>query len=250
MEERRTQPAGGGKNMSLLAHLAELRSRLFKSLAALAVGCALAWNFAPQVLHWLLAPLTALLPPGQSLIFTGLQDAFMVTLKISLWSGFFISAPVWLYQLWAFVAPALYPVERKGVGRLAALATLLLGAGLAFAYFAVFPLTFQFFLRFSGDTLMAMPTVDRYLSLCMGLILAFALAFQLPLALMFLGRLGLVSDSFLRKNRPYAIIVIFIVGAVLTPPDVVSQLLLAGALLLLYELSIFLVARQQKAASE
>lgn len=251
MAENPTKPAeGGGKNMSLLAHLAELRSRLFKSLAAMAIGCALAWQMAPTVLHWLLAPLTALLPQGQTLIFTGLQDAFMVTLKISLWSGFFISAPVWLYQLWAFVAPALYPTEKQAIGRLTLLATLLMAAGLAFAYFAVFPITFAFFLRFSGDLLVALPAIDRYLALCMGLILAFALAFQLPLILMFLGRLGLISAPFLRKKRPYAIILIFIVAAFLTPPDVISQLLLAAALLLLYELSIFLVARQHKGADE
>lgn len=242
MEGKSEDRAGGeGRQMSVLAHLAELRSRLLKSLAAVLVGCAVGWNAAPVVLGWLLAPLIALLPAGQGLIFTGVQDAFVVTLKTSLWSGVFISAPVWLYQVWAFVAPALFPAEKKNVGRLAALATLLLAAGALFAYFAVFPITFSFFLKFSGDMLAPLPALDRYLNLAMGLILAFALAFQLPLVLMFLASMGIIDGDFLRKNRPYSIIIIFVAGAILTPPDVLSQVLLAGALLVLYELSIFLV---------
>jgi sec-independent protein translocase protein TatC len=231
-------PAGG---MSVWEHLAELRGRIIKALLGLMVGFVLAWNLAEKILGYLLRPVLKELPAGQALIFTGLEDAFLLTFKTSLWAGALLASPWWLYQVWAFVAPALTRLEKKAVPRLTALATLLLAAGAAFAYFLAFPFTFKFFLAFSSEVLQPLPAADRYLSLAMGLILAFSLAFQLPLVLMFLSRLGLVEADWLRRRRGYAVIVFFIVAAVLTPPDVVSQIVLALALIGLYELSIVLI---------
>ncbi len=238
-------PAAASEDLSLIGHLAELRRRLIKSLLAVTAGCIVTWNFAEGLLGFLMKPVLDVLPPGQGLIYTGLQDGFVITVKTSLWAGVLVSAPFWMYQLWAFVAPALYAREKKQVGRLTALATVLLLAGAAFAYFLAFPLAFNFFIKFSSPAMHPLLALDRYCSLAMGIILGFALGFQLPLGLMFLGRLGVLDAAFLRRHRRYAIVLAFIVGAVLTPPEVISQILLASALLVLYELSIFLLARSE-----
>jgi sec-independent protein translocase protein TatC len=242
-------PAGDTGEMSFFDHLAELRWRLIKSALALALGALVCWPFAAGILEFLLRPVLDFLPAGQGLIYTGLPDAFVVTLKISLWAGALLTSPLWLYQLWAFVAPGLRAGEKKRVPFLALLAVLLLLAGVAFAYYLAFPLTFKFFLTFSSEALQPFLAVDRYLALAMGLIAAFALAFQLPLILMFLGHLNLITAGFLRRQRRYAILAIFIAAAILTPPDAISQCLLAAALMLLYELSILLM-REAKTPDE
>jgi len=230
--------------MSFWEHLAELRSRLLKAILGILAGCILAWNMAEKLLGCLLRPVLKELPDGQALIFTGLEDAFLLMFKTSLWAGFLLASPWWLWQAWAFVAPALTRMEKRAVLPLTIIATLLLVSGTAFAYFLAFPLTFKFFLAFSSEVLQPLPAADRYLSLAMGLILAFALAFQLPLVLMLLNRLGLVEAEGLRRRRSYAIIIFFIAGAVLTPPDVASQIALALVLMGLYELSILLTSRR------
>jgi len=237
------RPSSG--EMSWWEHLAELRRRVLKALLGLLAGSILAWNMAESLLDHLLRPVLKELPAGQALIFTGLEDAFLLRFKTSLWAGVLMSSPWWLWQAWAFVAPGLTGREKKAVLPLTALATLLLISGAAFAYFLAFPLTFKFFLAFSSEVLQPLPTADRYLSLAMGLILAFALAFQLPLILMFLGHLGLVDAEGLRRHRRYAIIIFFIVGALLTPPDLASQIALALVLMGLYELSILLTSRRR-----
>ncbi|MDR1309981.1 MAG: twin-arginine translocase subunit TatC [Deltaproteobacteria bacterium] len=237
-------PAAG---LSFLEHLAELRRRLIACLAVVAALTALAWNFAGPILDLVMRPVLRLLPREAGLVYTGLPDAFSVTFRVSLWAGVILAAPFCLFQLWAFVAPGLRPGERARVPALALLATVLFLGGVAFAYFLAFPITFGFFLGFSSQSLQPLLAVDRYMSLVMGLALAFAVSFQLPLVLTFLARLGLVSPEFLRARRPYAIVAIFILAAVLTPPDVVSQILLAAALLILYELSILMVSRQARA---
>ena len=235
-------PEGGG----LLSHLHELRGRIIKSLLFIAVGFGVAFNFADQILAVLIMPLKAVLPPGQKLIYTGLPDGFLVSLKIGLWGGVFLSAPLWLYQVWAFVAPGLYRSERKKISGLTFSATLLLFLGAAFGYALVLPLAFKFFVGFSNDMLMALPDLKSYFALAMSLLLAFGLVFQLPLAILFLAGLGLVTSSLLTKGRKYAILLIFIVAAILTPPDVLSQILMAIPMMGLYELSIKLVARNEK----
>ncbi|MDR1545563.1 MAG: twin-arginine translocase subunit TatC [Deltaproteobacteria bacterium] len=240
------KPSGRNQPMNFFAHLAELRRRLIYCLTCVAALTAVAWNFSAEILDVILSPVVKHLPPDQGLIYTGLPDAFAVTLKVSLWAGLMASAPFCLLQLWAFVAPGLLPSEKAKVPALTALATVLFASGALFAYLVAFPLTFKFFLAFSSDALQPLLTVDRYMSLVMGLAAAFALSFQLPLALMFLARIGLITPHFLKKNRPYAIVAIFVVAAILTPPDVISQVLMAVSLMFLYELSIFLVSRRRR----
>ncbi len=243
-----TLPEGGG----LMSHLRELRVRIIRSLLAVAAGFGLSVNFSDRILAFLARPLQAALPPGQKLIYTGLPDGFLVSLKIGLWSGVLLSAPLWLYQLWAFAAPGLYRSERRKVAGLAAGASLLLLLGAAFGYGLVLPLAFKFFVSFSNDLMTALPDLKSYISLAMSLILAFGLVFQLPLVILFLAGLGLLSSGTLIRGRRYAVLIIFIVAAVLTPPDILSQILMALPMMLLYELSIRLVAgiEKRKAAGE
>lgn len=237
-----TPPEGGG----LLGHLRELRGRILKSLLGMALGFTVAYYFSEAILAFLIHPLTAVLPEGQKLIYTSLPDGFLVNLKIGLWGGVFLAAPWWLYQVWSFVAPGLYRSERSKVVGLAFSATLLLFLGAAFGYGLVFPLAFKFFVGFSNDMLTAMPALGPYFSLAMALLLAFGLVFQMPLVILFLANLGLFDARTLVKGRKYAILIIFIVAAILTPPDVISQCLMAGPMLVLYEISVKLVARGEK----
>ncbi|MDR1577905.1 MAG: twin-arginine translocase subunit TatC [Deltaproteobacteria bacterium] len=230
--------------VNFLSHLKELRFRLIVCLSAFVVASLGAWPFRDQTLAFLMTPVLDLLPPGESLKFFALQDAFSLNFKVSIWAGLIFSSPITLYQIWAFCAPALKPSEKKKVPLLALLALSLLLAGVCFAYFLVWPITFNFFLGFSSSSIRPLLAGDRYLSLIIGLTVAFALAFQLPLILMFLGRLGLITAQTLKKYRPYAIIAFFVIGAILTPPDVLSQCCLALTLWFLYELSALLLPRK------
>ncbi len=227
--------------MPLLSHLSELRSRVIKSLLSIVPGFALAYNLAAPIMDFLIRPLKAVLPEGQGLIATALPDTFFVHLKIGLWGGLFLSAPYWLFQLWAFVAPGLYQYERRGALRLSLIALVLLLGGAAFAYYTVFSLAFKFFAGFSSQDIYLLPTIRQYLSLVMTMLLAFGLAFQLPLLLFFLNAVGVVDAAKLRSFRRYAIMLIVVLAAVMTPPDVVSQVLMAVPMLGLYELSIILI---------
>jgi len=232
--------------MGFFEHLGELRRRLIISLLSVVVGSIICWQFVDQILHFILNPILPFLPAKQGLIYTGLPDAFAVSFKVSVWAGVLLVSPICLYQIWAFVAPGLSPQEKSKVPILTVLASFLLLAGASFAYFIAFPMTFNFFLNFSTDILQPLIAIDRYLSLAMGLMAGFSLAFQLPLILMFLGKLNIISSAFLKKYRHYAVIIIFILAAILTPPDVISQILLALILIFLYELSIFLMSNQTK----
>jgi sec-independent protein translocase protein TatC len=233
--------------MSLLGHLAELRRRIIYSLICVFLLACVAWNFSGPILDLVMRPVLALLPAEAGLYYTGLPDAFSISFKVSLWAAFVAGAPFCLYQIWAFVAPGLLAEEKAKAIPLTFMATGLFLAGAAFAYLVAFPMTFKFFLAFSSEAMRPLLTIDRYMSLVMSMVLAFALSFQLPLALMFLSRLGLVSSGFLAKKRGYAIVLIFVVAAILTPPDVVSQIILAGTLIILYEFSLFLVRGQERA---
>jgi sec-independent protein translocase protein TatC len=234
------------KAMGFLEHLRELRKRLIISVLTVTVGTFLAFPRAGQMLDLLMKPVLKYLPPGEGLKFFGLADAFALNIKISLWAGLILTSPITLYQIWAFCAPGLNKSEKRKVPSLVFLATFLLLCGVAFAYFLVWPVTFGFFLGFSTETIQPMLAGDLYLSLALGLVAVFALAFQLPLILMFLGHIGLITPQLLKKFRPYAVIIFFIIGAILTPPEAISQCFLALTLILLYELSIFLMRSKPK----
>jgi sec-independent protein translocase protein TatC len=230
----------------LLAHLLELRKRLIYSLLAIVAGFIVSYFFAPQIYEFLVRPL-AHVTEGEHrrLIYTGLTEAFTTYIKLALWTGCFLAFPVIAAQIWMFAAPGLYNNERKAFlpFLIATPAFFLIGA--AMAYYFVFPLAWKFFLSFEmpgapGSLPIQLEArVSEYLSLSMTVIFAFGIAFELPVILVLLTRVGLLSSAQLAKFRRYAAVLIFIAAAILTPPDVFSQLSLALPLLALYEMSIW-----------
>lgn len=227
-----------GQPVSILSHLQELRGRLKVAAITYIIGVAVLMNFSDEVFSFISMPLRAALPPGTPLVFLNAPDVFFTYLKIALVLSIFATAPVTFYQLWAFVAPGLYRHERRVFVGYFAASLLLLFAGAAFAFYAVFPLIFEFFLGFSTETIQAMPAVKEYLSLVLKLLFAFGLSFQIPIIVMILVRLELVQLSTLTAKRRYVIVWAFIFAAILTPPDIISQTLLALPMLLLYEVGI------------
>jgi sec-independent protein translocase protein TatC len=238
----------------LLDHLIELRTRIIRALLALGVGFAVCLYFADDILGILVRPLKQAFPDGEGqLIFTKLPEVFFVELKVALFAGFMVSFPVIANQLWAFVAPGLYAREKKAFLPFLLATPVLFGAGAALAYFVVMPVAFTFFLGFGGTTggldVQALPSAGDYLSLVMQFILAFGLTFLLPVLLLLLHRAGIVSRAQMIAARRYVIVAIFVVAAIVTPPDPGSQIVLAVPLWLLFEASLLLM-RFQEAAVE
>ena len=230
-----------GTEQPFVQHLIELRDRLVKAFIAVAVaGVGLALYPGPGPLYDLLAaPLVAHLPVGATLIATSVISPFLVPLKILLMAAFLIALPVVLYQVWAFVAPGLYTHEKKLVLPLVISSTILFFIGVAFCYFFVFGQVFQFIQSFAPKSITAAPDIEAYLSFVLTMFLAFGLAFEVPIVVVVLARLGMVSIEKLKAFRSYFVVLAFIIAAVVTPPDVVSQLALAIPMCLLYELGIW-----------
>ena len=230
-----------GTEQPFVSHLVELRDRLIR--AAIAVGVAFAVLAAypgPSGLYDLLAaPLVAQLPKGATLIATNVISPFLVPLKITLMAAFMLALPVVLYQMWAFVAPGLYMHEKRLVLPLVVSSTLLFLAGVAFCYFFVFGQVFKFIQSFAPKSITAAPDIEAYLGFVMNMFIAFGAAFEVPVIVVVLARIGVVSVEKLREWRGYFIVVAFIIAAVITPPDIVSQLALAIPMCLLYELGLF-----------
>lgn len=220
------------------AHLEELRKRLITCFIAVAAGFAISYGFKEKLFQVLTRPLIAVMKQGETLIYTGLPEAFFTFLKVAFLSGLILASPVIIYQFWMFVAPGLYDREKRLLIPIVALSSIFFVGGALFGYFIVFPLGFQFFLGFATETIRPMPSMKEYLGFAAKLLLAFGLVFELPLVLTFLARLGIVSVEFLKKNRKYAILLFFVGSAVLTPPDVVTQVMMAVPLMVLYEVSI------------
>ncbi|WP_416947540.1 twin-arginine translocase subunit TatC [Oleidesulfovibrio sp.] len=225
--------------MTLLEHLDELRFRLVRCSIAIGIGFLACYGFAEQLFNYLVAPLLAVMPESSTLIFTELPEAFFTYLKISAVAGMFLSSPYIFYQIWAFIAPGLYDEEKKYIAPMAAISAIFFTAGACFGYFIVFPFAFDFFMSFNSETIQAMPKLGEYLSFSLKLLIAFGLIFEMPLFAFFGARIGILTAEKMRKGRKIATLCFFIVAAILTPPDVVSQLLMAGPLLLLYEVSIY-----------
>jgi len=220
------------------AHLEELRTRLVTSFIAVGVGFAASYAFKEKIFKILVRPLISVMKTGETLIFTNLPEAFFTYLKVSLLAGIMLAAPVILYQFWMFVAPGLYQKERRLLLPIVFLSSFFFIGGALFGYFIVFPFGFKFFLGFATEHIKPLPSMREYLSFSSKLLLAFGLVFELPLAITFLARMGLVSVDYLKKNRKYAILLFFVGAAILTPPDVVTQIMMALPLMLLYEVSI------------
>ncbi|MBW1866453.1 MAG: twin-arginine translocase subunit TatC [Deltaproteobacteria bacterium] len=219
-------------------HLEELRKRLITCFIAVCIGFVLAYGFKEKLFHILVRPLVSIMEEGDTLVFTGLPEAFFTYLKVSLLTGLMLAAPVIIYQFWMFIAPGLYKKERRLMIPIVILSTIFFTGGALFGYFLVFPLGFKFFLGFATETIRPLPSMREYLGFSSKLLLAFGLVFELPLVLTFMARLGIVSVDFLKKNRKYALLLFFAGAAIITPPDVVTQIMMALPLMLLYEVSI------------
>lgn len=222
-----------------LGHLEELRQRIIKCVIGVAIGFFVAYAFAEKLFIILVSPLKKAMGPEEKLIFTNLSEMFITYIKLSVIAGILFSAPVIFYQLWKFVAPGLYEHEKKYVIPFVAFSTILFVGGALFGYFFVFPFGFKFFLGFANEYVKALPSVKEYFSLSIKLLLAFGLIFELPVFMFFMAKIGVITPEILKKYRRISIVIIFIVAAILTPPDAFTQLMMAGPLLVLYELSIY-----------
>ena len=219
----------------LIAHLIELRDRLIRILVVILVFFLGFIAFANDLYAYLANPLQSLLPEGASMIATQVASPFLAPFKLALYLSVYCGAPMILYQLWGFVAPGLYDNEKKIAGPLLVSSIFLFYAGMAFAYFVVFPLVFGFFTTVGPTGVTVMTDIDAYLSFVLKLFLAFGLAFEIPVATMLLIKAGIASPESLKEKRPYVFIGCFVVGMVVTPPDVISQTLLAVPMWLLFE---------------
>jgi len=230
-----------GTEQPFVQHLIELRDRMVKAtIAVMVAGAALALYPGPAELYDLLAaPLVAQLPAGATLIATSVISPFLVPLKIMLMTSFLIALPVVLYQAWAFIAPGLYSHEKKLVMPLVVSSTLLFMIGVAFCYFFVFGQVFKFIQSFAPKSITAAPDIEAYLSFVISMFIAFGLAFEVPIVVIVLARMNVVTIEKLKEFRSYFIVLAFIIAAIVTPPDVVSQLALAIPMCILYEIGIW-----------
>jgi len=224
----------------LKPHLEELRKRLGISVITVLVMFFVMFSYWQPILEWMTAPLTAVLPKGSSVVFTKLQEPFFTALKVAFFTGFIASLPIIFWQLWLFVAPGLYDHEKKYVLPFVLGATVMFISGGAFAYYVVVPFGFTFLVNFGSQLFTALPSIGEYVSFFTKLIFGFGLAFELPVITFFLASIGLITDKTLKEFFRYALVIIFLVSALLTPPDVLTQFLMAGPMILLYTLSIYI----------
>jgi len=224
--------------MTLLEHLEELRRRLAWSIAAIFVGFLLCWYWAPPIFAWLSVPITQFLPPGEKLAFTGLVDPFMLYMKVALLAGIFLASPVVLYQFWLFVSPALYRHERRIAVPFIVFTTVFFVGGGYFGYKIAFPMVVHFLLQV-GQGFRQVVTINEYFSMASKVILGLGLVFELPVLILLLSRLGIVTHRFLLRYFRWAVLVIFIVAAVITPtPDIPTQCVFALPMIALYLLGV------------
>jgi len=228
------------KKLPLTSHLQELRKRLILSFIAIGAGFILCYALADSLFEILAAPLMKVMPVGGSLIFTSVAEAFFTYMKVAFIAGLILVSPFVLYQIWAFVAPGLYRHEKRYVVPFVFLGSVFFAMGIFFGYFVAIPVGFKFLLGYATDFIKPMPSMKEYLSFSIKFLLAFGLVFEFPVVLVLLAKIGVVDAKTLARQRKYAILLIFIFAAVMTPPDLISQVLMALPLIGLYELSILL----------
>lgn len=233
------------KAQSLYEHLADLRKRLINCIYILVLATGICYGFSEKIFNFVRAPIVPYLPGG-GLIFTGPLDKFIAHLKLSFVCGIIISCPFWLYQVWLFVAPGLYARERKyTMGFIVAGSGLFL-LGAAFSYWVALPMAFKFLMTFGGDIDKPMISIDQYMGFFTQMCLMFGVAFELPLVIVVLGMMGIVSQAFLRKNRRYAIMTIAVIAAVITPPDLLSMIMMLTPMWFLFEAAVIIVGVFEK----
>jgi sec-independent protein translocase protein TatC len=228
--------------MTFLEHLEELRVRLVHSLAALVVGFLVCWGWHKEIFHFLTGPLRTA-HPGVKFIYTSPSEALLLYMKMAFFVGIFVAAPYVLFQIWMFIAPGLYSHEKKYAIPFVAFGSLFFALGAAFGHYWLFPLTFRFLGEFAGQDMQFMPKVDEYYSFYSWFLLGLGVVFQLPVVIFVLSRIGLVTPGFLIRKFKYAILISFVVAAIITPtPDIVPQALLALPMLALYLLGVGVAA--------
>lgn len=242
-----------GKEDSFISHLVELRNRLMRASAAIIVVflCMMPW--AGQIYDFLAYPMMVALPVGSKMIATGVITPFLIPIKVTLLAAFFVALPVVLYQAWAFVAPGLYAHEKRLIAPLVVSSSVLFLTGVAFCYFMVFGVVFKFINNFAPKSISVAPDIESYFSFVMTMFIAFGVTFEVPIVVIVLVRMGFVTVEKLKQIRPYVVVGAFVIAAIVTPPDVMSQLLLAVPLCLLYEIGLLvapLFARMTRAPEE
>jgi len=235
------------EKMPFTDHLGELRKRLIRILIVLGIGLGGCWFYKDLLFQVITRPLYQVLPENSHMIYTSLPEAFFNYIKICFYTSLVLTSPYTLYQLWKFISPGLYKSEKKYVAPFVISSSLLFVGGVLFGYFLALPPAFGFFVEFSSDFLKPMISVKEYLSFAIKLLLAFGLSFELPVLIFFMAKIGVVNSKMLGKNRRYAILIIFIAAAILTPsPDVFTQIIMAVPLMGLYEIGIFVAKFAEK----
>ena len=224
----------------LKPHIADLRKRLTISTITVVVMFFACFTFYEPILEWMMAPVKHALPAGTSMIAVEIQETFFTAMKVAFFGGFIISLPVIFWQLWLFLAPGLYDHEKKLVVPFVFFATLMFLLGASFAYYIVVPVGFDFLIAFGNSVVSVLPSIGKYVGFFTKLLIGFGIAFELPVMTFFLAKIGIVNDQMLKDFFRYAVVLIFIISAILTPPDVISQVLMAAPLLILYGVSIYI----------
>jgi len=224
----------------LKPHIADLRKRLVISSLTVIVMFCVCFTFYQPILDWMMLPVKEALPAGTSMIAVEIQETFFTAMKVAFFAGFIASLPIIFWQLWLFLAPGLYDHEKKLVIPFVFFATLMFLVGASFAYYIVVPIGFDFLINFGSSVVNVLPSIGKYVGFFTKLMIGFGVAFELPVITFFLAKIGLVDDAMLKNFSKYAIVLIFIIAAILTPPDVISQFLMAVPLLILYGVSIYI----------
>ncbi len=249
-----TSAAETEQEQPFLAHLVELRDRLLRSVMVVLVIFLALFSFANDIYHLLAAPLLARLPEGQTMIATGVMSPFLTPFKLTLVVSIFLGMPFILYQIWAFIAPGLYRHEKRIAFPLLVSSIILFYLGMVFAYYVVFPLVFGFMASTTPEGVALTPDISQYLDFALKLFFAFGVAFEVPIATILLVLAGITTPESLTAKRPYIIVAAFVIGMLLTPPDIISQTLLAVPMWLLFEIGVFfsrlLLRRREQDAAE
>lgn len=245
-------PAGAPREQTLIEHLLELRDRLLRTVIVVLVMFLGLLPFANDIYHALAKPLLDVMPAGTSMIATGVASSFIAPMKLTAWLALFLAIPYVLWQVWAFVAPGLYRHEKRFAAPVVVSSVLLFYGGMAFAYFVVFPLVFAFFTATAPEGVAVMTDIEQYLSFVLTLFLAFGIAFETPVVVVLLVAMRMVSTQAMIAARPYIIVAAFVIGMLLTPPDILSQFLMAIPMWMLFEIGLLVgrLIEKRRAAAE